>query len=226
MSKLIVKDLEGPASSSNKIYIASGSQLDIAGSPGGAAAINLAVDAGDVTTGTLSNARLAAGTVVQVITAELTTITVSTSVAGWHDITNFPAATITPTSTDSKILVIWTSTISSYNGSTPTVRIVRDQPSSTTITTVNDEAGNTNLPRGIATAPGYHLGSSTEFNSTQSSILLDSPSTTSATTYKPQWHGRTDGGTWAYTMNSFFAWGNQVYYGAGISTLTLMEIKA
>tara|TARA_Y100001938_G_C8023230_1_gene396514 strand:+ start:84 stop:755 length:672 start_codon:yes stop_codon:yes gene_type:complete len=55
MSKIIVKDLAGPASSSNKIYIASGSQLDIAGSPDGASAINLAVDAGDITTGTLGS---------------------------------------------------------------------------------------------------------------------------------------------------------------------------
>jgi hypothetical protein len=42
MSKIIVKDLAGPASSSNKIYIASGSELDIANSTG---TINLAVDA-------------------------------------------------------------------------------------------------------------------------------------------------------------------------------------
>ena len=60
MSKLIVKDLEGPTSTSNKIYIASGSQLDIAGSPGGSGAINLAVDAGDITTGSLGAARLPA----------------------------------------------------------------------------------------------------------------------------------------------------------------------
>jgi hypothetical protein len=65
MSKLIVKDLEGPSTTSNKIYIASGSQLDIAGSPGGSGAINLAVDAGDITTGTVANARLANGHVLQ-----------------------------------------------------------------------------------------------------------------------------------------------------------------
>ena len=65
MSKIIVKDLEGPSSSSNKIYIASGSQLDIAGSPGGAGAINLAVDGGDITTGTVANARLADGHILQ-----------------------------------------------------------------------------------------------------------------------------------------------------------------
>tara|TARA_R110002020_G_scaffold109642_1_gene253656 strand:+ start:20 stop:634 length:615 start_codon:yes stop_codon:yes gene_type:complete len=64
MSKIIVKDLEGPASTSNKIYIASGSQLDIAGSPGGAGAINLAVDGGDITSGTVTAARLPVGTII------------------------------------------------------------------------------------------------------------------------------------------------------------------
>ena len=58
MSKLVVKDLEGPASTSNKIYIASGSQLDIAGSPDGASAINLAVNGSDITSGTITAARL------------------------------------------------------------------------------------------------------------------------------------------------------------------------
>ena len=63
MSKIIVKDLAGPSSSSNKIYIASGSELDIANSSG---TINLAVDAADIASGTLSNARLAAGHILQV----------------------------------------------------------------------------------------------------------------------------------------------------------------
>lgn len=56
MSKIIVKDLAGPSSSSNKIYIASGSELDIANSSG---TINLAVDAADITSGTLSYGRFA-----------------------------------------------------------------------------------------------------------------------------------------------------------------------
>jgi hypothetical protein len=61
MSKIIVKDLAGPASSSNKIYIASGSELDIAGSSG---TINLAVDAADITSGTLSDGRFASDSIL------------------------------------------------------------------------------------------------------------------------------------------------------------------
>ena len=61
MSKLVVKDLAGPASTSNKIYIASGSELDIANSTG---TINLAVDAADLTSGTLSYGRFAADSIL------------------------------------------------------------------------------------------------------------------------------------------------------------------
>ena len=61
MSKIIVKDLAGPASSSNKIYIASGSELDIANSSG---TINLAVDAADITSGTLSYGRFASDSIL------------------------------------------------------------------------------------------------------------------------------------------------------------------
>jgi len=64
MSKVIVGEREGPSTTSNKITIASGSQLDIAGSPGGSGAINLAVDGSNITTGTVTAARLPVGTVI------------------------------------------------------------------------------------------------------------------------------------------------------------------
>jgi hypothetical protein len=86
MSKIIVKDLAGPASSSNKIYIASGSELDIAGSSG---TINLAVDAADITSGTLSYGRFADDSILfiqeSVIAADATVA--SDPGAGWADAT-------------------------------------------------------------------------------------------------------------------------------------------
>ena len=102
MSKIIVIDLAGPASSSNKIFIASGSELDIANSSG---TINLAVDAGDIASGTLANARLAAGTIIQVKYASKTDTQLITSTS-YADITDL-SVSITPTSTSSKILLIW-----------------------------------------------------------------------------------------------------------------------
>ena len=216
MSKIIVKDLAGPASSSNKIFIASGSELDIANSSG---TINLAVDAGDIASGTLTNARLADGHILQVATAELTTIQSSTS-AGWNDIPNFPTVSITPSDTSNKILItISVGGISQYNGNTPSIRVLRG----TTVCTVNTQSGYADLARGVTISPGYSNG--TENAAAASACFFDSPSTTSATVYKLQWYGRPSG-TFTNTINAFYAWDNQNYYAAGISSLTVMEVKA
>ena len=218
MSKIIVKDLAGPASSSNKIYIASGSQLDIAGSPGGAGAINLAVDGGDITTGTVANARLADGHILQVVTGELTTIQSSTA-AGWNDVPSLTCS-ITPTDTSNKILItIAVGGLSQYNGNTPALRVLRG----TTVCTVNDHSGYGNLARGVTISPGYSNG--TENAAAASACFFDSPSTTSATTYKVQWYGRPSG-TFTNTINAFYAWDNHDYYAASISSLVVMELKA
>jgi hypothetical protein len=103
MSKVIVGEIEGPSTTSNKITIASGSQLDIAGSPGGSGAINLAVDGGDITTGTVANARLAAGHVVQVVTGTMAGGTSTTSTGAFIDIGC--EVTITPQVSGNKILI-------------------------------------------------------------------------------------------------------------------------
>ena len=50
MSKIVVGEIEGPSTTSNKITIASGSQLDLAGSTG-----TVTIDASDITTGALSS---------------------------------------------------------------------------------------------------------------------------------------------------------------------------
>lgn len=97
MSKIIVKDLAGPASSSNKIYIASGSELDIANSSG---TINLAVNAADITSGTLSYGRFADDSILFV--QESTFPRLSTEQtdpgSGWADVTDInitvPAADV------------------------------------------------------------------------------------------------------------------------------------
>jgi hypothetical protein len=101
MSKIVVKDLAGPASSSNKIYIASGSELDIANSTG---TINLAVDAADITTGTLSDGRLPADIPLQIVTASSTS-TSTTSTSGTSYVDAGVSGTITPSSTASKIFI-------------------------------------------------------------------------------------------------------------------------
>tara|TARA_R100000329_G_scaffold117833_1_gene97020 strand:- start:270 stop:884 length:615 start_codon:yes stop_codon:yes gene_type:complete len=109
MSKLVVKDLAGPASSSNKIFIASGSELDIANSSG---TINLAVDAGDIASGTLGTGRFPSDSIVFTQFAEISADSTITADGGttFVDATGF---TITVASADaakcSKLIVTFVS---------------------------------------------------------------------------------------------------------------------
>jgi hypothetical protein len=223
MSKLIVKDLEGPSSSSNKIYIASGSQLDIAGSPDGASAINLAVDAADIASGTLANARLANGHVLQVVSAT-TTSPASFSSSTTNTFVDLSGLTvsITPTSASSKILVFFTVNVTRSSSATQHVRLMRD----TTAIAIGDQAGSNRLRDTVITrdSPGgdepyeYWIGN-------LNGSYLDSPSTTSATVYKLQGTlGASYSGT--FYINQCNADGDNDYSGRPISTITVMEIKA
>ena len=172
MSKIIVKDLAGPASSSNKIFIASGSELDIANSSG---TINLAVDAGDIASGTLANARLAAGTIIQVKYASKTDIqtVVSTSYVDIVDL----SVSITPTSTSSKILLVW-SVVTGQDNNTGHCYLVPARDSNDSIF-IADTASPRTSAANVGNMPYGNSAMQILSNS-----FLDSPSTTSATTYK------------------------------------------
>ena len=230
MSKIIVKDLEGPSSSSNKIYIASGSQLDIAGSPGGAGAINLAVDGGDITTGTVANARLANGHILQAVTATLTTgeSWAYNGVEAWSAIgTSGCEVSITPSASSSKILIIYSvGGISSYNGNTPVTRILRSI-SGGTATAPLVATSASNRAEGQTIAPGYVGGTqaSGEIAWDTGSHFIDSPNTTSAVTYAIQWHGRATS-TFTNYVNRAYNDTDADYVGRGVTVITAMEIKA
>ena len=76
---------------------------------------------------------------------------------------------------------------------------------------------------GMALSPGYS-GGSNESLAAQSASFLDSPNTTNAIEYKVQWYGRTtSSGT--NKLNSTIEGNAQDYYGAGVSSLTLFEVK-
>ena len=110
---------------------------------------------------------------------------------------------ITPKSSSSKVLVLINATlgVSGTNGAEVYMQIVRDS----TAIRIYERAivfhGNDNA--------SYHTGGSYSY------CFLDSPSTTSATTYKLQ--GRTNSGT--LRINDYYSGNNQ-----GASTITLMEI--
>ena len=110
---------------------------------------------------------------------------------------------ITPQSSSSKVLVLINATlgVSGTNGAEVYMQIVRDS----TAIRIYERAivfhGNDNA--------SYHTGGSYSY------CFLDSPSTTSATTYKLQ--GRTNSGT--LRINDYYSGNNQ-----GASTITLMEV--
>ena len=110
---------------------------------------------------------------------------------------------ITPKSSSSKVLVLINATlgVSGTNGGEIYTQIVRGSTAIRIYERAMMIYGNDSAT--------YHLGGSFSF------CYLDSPSTTSATTYKLQ--GRTNSGT--LRINDYYSGDNQ-----GASTITLMEI--
>ena len=153
-------------------------------------------------TGTVATARLPAGTVLQVVRASTSTSTSSTS-ASFTDATNL-AATITPSSATNKILVLCDISvyIQADNVTQGGVQIVRGSTAVYTDTLAYRWSVNANVA----------LGSHIAFN------YLDSPATTSATTYKIQIQRTSSTGT-SYPMQVNAG-------GANISNITLLEIAA
>lgn len=136
-------------------------------------------DASDLTTGTLANARLAAGTIIQVLqTVKLDTFTTTSTT--FVDIPGL-TVTITPSSTSSKILVLVDLKINGrINLVMAQARLIRGS----TVIYVGNAAGNRAQVSGSAIGGGEALSS-------VSPTFLDSPNTTGATTYKMQLRGNT-----------------------------------
>jgi hypothetical protein len=135
---------------------------------------------------------MAAGHVVQVVSAQLTGDTANASTT--YADTGL-SASITPTSTTSKVLILVSMSNvenSAINNGT-SLKLVRDT---------------TDLNQWV-----QYMGYSFQYFSGQPSInYLDSPSTTSSTTYKVQFRVTTGGGSVNLNAN------------AATSTITLMEI--
>jgi hypothetical protein len=184
-----------PATGTTLTLGASGDTVDV---PSGATL--------DVTGATVSG--LSAGKVLQVVSA-IKTDTQSLNATTWTDITGL-TVDITPSATSSKILVLAHITTSSGNhGHTRCVR------------------GSTVIGAGVASGSrgavsGYANSNGNSAN-VQAFAYLDSPSTTSATTY--HFELESDNGAQSYinrTPNDTDA----IYGSRGSSTITVMEIGA
>ena len=143
------------------------------------------------------------GSVLQVLQA-VKDDTASTTSLSFVDLSGLSQA-ITPSSSSSKILVTFNIGVSN-NAVSTYFNLVR---------------GSTNIAQpantsGLGPTTALSAKSSTHM-SKESLTWLDSPNTTSAITYKIQWHGNTAGTTY---INRWFSSDNYHH----VSTLTLMEI--
>ena len=149
------------------------------------------------------------GKLLQVVSATKTD-TASNSNTSFTDITGL-SVSITPSETSSKVLIIFNITANGNNAGS-SLRIVRD---STAICVGNADGSR------IQNTLSHSLGSGDDSRS-HSANFLDSPSTTSATTYKMQWrsNGNTD---YLNRSNNDL---NTTDYSRSTSTITVMEIGA
>jgi hypothetical protein len=119
-----------------------------------------------VTNGVIDSSALPAGSILQVVSTTTDTATATTS-ASYVD--TACAATITPTSATSKIMVIATGVLDNTGGSDLFIRLFRGTVSGTAL--------------GPTDGGQLYAGSSIYILTPFATSFLDSPSTTSATTY-------------------------------------------
>ena len=169
-----------------------------------------------ITSGTLPKTRLPTGSVLQVV-SNTKTDTFSTTAADYVDVTGL-SVSITPTSASSKILVIVTFNLSGQDTSAgANYRFVRDS----TPVCIGDTASN----RGRASG-GVPYVNNTNVYTTISGSFLDSPATTSSTTYKIQITGGNPSSYAGVNRTQADADITNPYSSRAASTITVMEIAA
>jgi hypothetical protein len=157
------------------------------------------------------------GTVLQVVSTTKTDIFTTSTTNTWTDITGL-SVSITPKSTSSKVFL--SSTIS-YGGGVNLYAGIRFVRNSTEIA-IGDSAGSRIRVSGALSADNDSASGNAKLLSTTVSHL-DSPSSTSAVTYKLQnYIDSVVAGTLA--INVAGANGDSSFYFRGVSTITAMEI--
>ena len=174
------------------------------------------------------NVKLPKGCVVQV---ESTTVTTgNTSVGHDHSVNgnNFSGipgmeVTITPKYATSKILVTYSLTCSSSSGQSVIIRLVRDS----TPINVGTDGEAPGVDKKLNASHVYRTGSfNYEYDASNiCGTFLDSPATTSPTTYKLQFTGGTDGSyVYVLNLNRTRVNNNYNYSPCLVSGITVMEI--
>ena len=161
--------------------------------------------------GVLTDANMPAGSVLQVVSTEKSD-QFTTASTTFVDVTGM-SATITPTSSSSKILVTFSVGLvgNSTGGQFVYLQLVRD----TTSISIGDASGSR------ARVSAGNGGTQPYSNSSLTITNLDSPSTTSAVTYKIQMRSQSTG---TAKFNSRGDDADSTAYGRSSASLTLMEI--
>lgn len=149
--------------------------------------------------------------VVQIVTATKTD-TFTTTSSSFTDITGL-SVNITPTSASNRILVMYSIMTGSSSSQGTNIRLVRN---STNIA-IGDAAGS----RTQVTTSSFATGTNLVVD-IQSMNFLDSPATTSATTYKLQIQSDNSS---TQSVNRNVRDDNASYEPRGVSTITVMEIS-
>lgn len=167
-----------------------------------------------VTGNVLTDTSPKAGNVIQVVSTTKTDKFTTTSSSA-VDITGL-SVTITPTSASSKILIV---TNINYGGDTNLYGAFFVLRNSTNVVVGT-------YPTGNQTAATFGVGQTYDIYKVDcaSNTYLDSPNTTSATTYKVQ--AATKDASTTFTINAPFSTNNNAYIIGGTSTITVMEIAA
>ena len=162
---------------------------------------------------------LPAGSVLQVVSTTKTDTTSFTSTAtnSYVDITGM-TVTITPTSATSKILVMYSIGVSQSVDATIHIRLLRGSTSIDQGAAASNRLGDSTIWRPNSSQYNFDIGP-------LSNSFLDSPSTTSATTYKlAATLGASYSGT--FYLNRSWSDADADYASRVASTITVMEIAA
>ena len=161
--------------------------------------------------GVTSWADAGGGKILQVVQTAKTDTTTMSSTTTFTDITGM-SLSITPAATSSKVLVQFHVNISNKSNGAVHLRLVRD---STAIA-----IGDTSSSRGPVTVMGAAVQHGNDMK-VRSMLWLDSPNTTSATTYKLQWQGAIEP-----VLNRSKDDSDSLDHPRGASTITVYEVAA
>ena len=175
------------------------------------------LSASSLTTGTLPNAQLAAGNIIQVVSVVKSDITTMTQAADTY--TTFMTGTITPSSTSSHILMFINVCFSGDEARYANIQVYRDS----TKIAQGDSAGSRTRTTVAANSDGSTDAQHNNFNS--SMTFKDSPSSTSAISYTLRAGSVNAPSSNQLIINSSGDNVDSGYTMASISNLILMEVK-